>query len=102
MWLALALATGSLTWALLSHRLGGGGVGLALQDPLLLGGVAGPLGCTCSVVGWGCLPSWLMLGGPRSGHCPVRPRPHDFIGQRPGSVSGSWGWLSSCWGDDGG
>lgn len=51
----------------------GAGVGLAQQDPLLLAGAreGGPLGCTCSVVGWGCLPSWLMLGGLRSGHCPL-------------------------------
>lgn len=32
---------------------------------------AGPLGCTCSVPGWGPLPSWLVQGGPRSGHCLV-------------------------------
>ena len=32
---------------------------------------AGPLGCTCSVLGWGPLPSWLVQGGSRSGHCLV-------------------------------
>lgn len=41
------------------------------RTPAVWRGGVGLLGYSLSVVGWGCLPSWLAVGDPRSGHCPV-------------------------------